>query len=102
MLESIIDTFAMVGNKLFTRGVDIILKICVSQVKVPDILEACHDSACGGHFLVNLHANKYLEHTTFGLPCFRTHTIMLESMMFAKGMLGMILEWRCHYMSHYH
>ena len=68
------------------------------QVEVPDILKACHDSACGDIFLINLHAKKYLELDTFSLSCLRTHMIMLESAMFAKGMLGMILEWRCHYL----
>ena len=64
----------------------------MSQVEVPNILEACHDSACGGHFQVNLQARKYLKQDTLGLPCLRTHTIMLESVMLAKGIQGMILE----------
>ena len=61
----------------------------MSQVEVPDILEPCHHSACGGHFFGELTS---LENVTFGLHCFRIHTIMLESVMLAKCMLGMILE----------
>ena len=56
----------------------------------------------GDIFLVNLQAKKYLERATFGLPCFKSHKIMLENVILAKGMLGMILEWRCHYMFPYH
>ena len=40
----------MIGNKLFRRGADIILRRFVSKAEVPDILTSCHDSACGGHF----------------------------------------------------
>ena len=90
--------FAVVDNRLFRRRADTILRSCVSQVEVPDILEACHDSACGGHFSGQFTGQKYLELAIFGLPYLRTHTIMLESVMLAKDILGMILEWRFHYM----
>ena len=42
--------FAIIANKLYRRGVDGILRRCVDYTEVPAILEACHDSACGGHF----------------------------------------------------
>ena len=42
--------FAVVGNRLFRRGADTIFKRCVSHVEVPNILEAWHDSICGGHY----------------------------------------------------
>ena len=42
--------FAIIANKLYRRGIDGILRRCVDYTEVPDILEACHDSACGGHF----------------------------------------------------
>ena len=90
--------FAVVGNRLFRREADGILRRCASDVEVLDILEACHDSAYGRHFSGQLTGQKYLELDIFGLPCQRTHTIMLGSVMLTKGMLGMILEWKCHYM----
>ena len=42
--------FAIIANKLYRRGVDEILRRCVDYTEVPAILEACNDSACGGHF----------------------------------------------------
>ena len=42
--------FTVIGHMLFSRGTDRILRRCVSEVEVPFILEACHDSACGEHF----------------------------------------------------
>ena len=42
--------FAIIANKLYQRGIDGILCRYVDYTEVPDILEACHDSACGGHF----------------------------------------------------
>ena len=53
--------FAVIGNRLFRRGADTILRRCISQVEVPDILEACHDSACGGHFSGQLTGQKILR-----------------------------------------
>ena len=55
----------MIGNRLSRRGVDTILKRYVSQVEVPDILEACHDSACGGHFSGQLTGQKILRASYF-------------------------------------
>ena len=48
-------------NKLYQRGIDDILRRCVDYTKVPDILEACHNSACGGHFLGRLTGQKILR-----------------------------------------
>ena len=67
---------AMIGDRLFRRGPDGILRRYVSQVEVPTILEAYHDSACGNISLAYLQAIKYLELDIFDLPYLRTHTIM--------------------------
>ena len=53
--------FAIVGNRLYRRGVDGLLRRCVVEREVPKILEACHDSACGGHFAGRLTAQKALR-----------------------------------------
>ena len=55
----------MIGNRLFRRGADTILRRCVSQVKIPDILQVCHDSACGGHFSGQLTGQKILRASYF-------------------------------------
>ena len=53
--------FAIIGNRLFRRKSDGILRRCVSEAEVPDILTSCHDSACGGHFLGQLTGQKILR-----------------------------------------
>ena len=53
--------FAVVGNRLFRREADGILRICASDVEVLDILEACHDSAYGRHFSGQLTGQKILR-----------------------------------------
>jgi len=53
--------FAVVGHRLFRRGADGLLRRCVSEVEVPSILAACHDSACGGHFSGQLTGQKILR-----------------------------------------
>ena len=57
--------FAVIVYRLFKRGADGLLRRCVSKVEVSSILEACHESACGGHFLANLAAKRFLEHDIF-------------------------------------
>ena len=52
--------FALIGNRLYCRGIDGILRRCVSYEEIPPILEACHGSACGGHFSGRLTAQKIL------------------------------------------
>ena len=53
--------FAVIGNRLFRRGADGIIKRCMSEAKVLDILTSCHDSACGGNFLGELTGQKILR-----------------------------------------
>ena len=53
--------FVIIAKKLYRRGIDGILRRCVDYTEVPDILEACHDSACGGHFSRRLTGQKFLR-----------------------------------------
>jgi hypothetical protein len=53
--------FTIVGGKLYRRGVDGVLRRCVTAMEIPTILSACHDSACGGHFSGTLTAQKVLR-----------------------------------------
>ena len=51
----------MIGHMLFRRGADGLLRKCVSEVQVPSILAACHNSLCGGHFSRQLTGYKILR-----------------------------------------
>ena len=53
--------FALVGGRLYRRGVDEVLRRCVGPAEIPAILSACHDSACGGHFSGILTGQKALR-----------------------------------------
>jgi hypothetical protein len=53
--------FAIIYGRLYHRGIDGILRRCVDYSEVPTILEACHDSACGGHFSGCLIGQKILR-----------------------------------------
>ena len=53
--------FEVVGNRLYRRGADGILRRCVSEAEVPDILTSCHNSACGGHFSGQLTGQKIMR-----------------------------------------
>jgi hypothetical protein len=53
--------FALISGKLYRKGVDGLLRRCLTYGEVPTILEACHDSACGGHFSGRLTAQKALR-----------------------------------------
>ena len=63
--------FAVIGNILFRRKVDSIIRRCVLEVEVPDIFTSCHDSACGGHFTGQLTGQKILRAGYFSLTLFK-------------------------------
>lgn len=56
--------FAVIGHKLFRRGANDLLRRCVSEVEVPSILAACHDSECGRHSSGQLTEQKILRAST--------------------------------------
>ena len=42
--------YSWVDNDLFHTGPDLIIRRCVWDDEMTDILHACHDGPCGGHF----------------------------------------------------
>ncbi len=53
--------FVVIGNRLYCRSVDGMLRKCVTIKEIPTILVACYDSACGGHFCSTLTSQKILR-----------------------------------------
>ena len=45
--------YAWVDNDLFLIGIDLIIRRCVWEDEMQDILHACHQGPCGGHFSDN-------------------------------------------------
>ena len=54
--------YSWISNELFKTGPDFVLRGCVREDKMPDILKACHDEPCGGHF-----ADKMIVYKIFSL-----------------------------------
>eukprot|EP00253_Pinus_taeda_P014619 PITA_14619 len=54
-------SFTWIGGNLFKLGPDQILRRCVREEEVFDILLACHDGPCGGHFVAKRTALKILQ-----------------------------------------
>jgi hypothetical protein len=44
-------TYSWIGGELFRTGPDLIIQRCVREDEVFNILKACHDEPCGGHFV---------------------------------------------------
>eukprot|EP00253_Pinus_taeda_P005037 PITA_05037 len=53
--------FTWIGGKLFKPGLDQILRHCVREEEVSDVLLTCHDGPCGGHFAAKRIAFKILQ-----------------------------------------
>ena len=53
--------FNWIGGNLFKLGPNQILRICVREEKFFDILLACHDGPCGGHFATKRTTFKVLQ-----------------------------------------
>ena len=41
--------YSWITNELYKTGPDLMIKRCVKEDEMPDILKACHDDPCGGH-----------------------------------------------------
>eukprot|EP00253_Pinus_taeda_P018631 PITA_18631 len=54
-------SFTWIGGNLFKLGLDHILRRCVREEEVFDILLTCHDGPCGGHFAAKRTAFKILQ-----------------------------------------
>jgi hypothetical protein len=54
-------TYSWIGGDLFRTGPDMIIRRCVREDETYDILKACHDSPCGGHFTDKRTAYKVLH-----------------------------------------
>ena len=61
----------MDSNELFKTGPDCVIRRCVRENEMPDILKACHDEPCGGHFADKRTAYKILSLEYYWLSLFK-------------------------------
>eukprot|EP00253_Pinus_taeda_P025855 PITA_25855 len=71
--------FSWIGGYLFHTGADMQIRRCVRQDEIFDILRACHDQPCGGHFADRRTSHKVL-HTGYYWP-----TIFKDAKKFVKA-----------------
>eukprot|EP00253_Pinus_taeda_P016593 PITA_16593 len=53
--------YSWISNELFKTGLNCVIRRCVREDEMPDILKACHDEPCGGHFADKRTAYKILS-----------------------------------------
>ena len=52
--------FSWIDNLLFYTGLDQVMRRCVREDETYEILHACHNEPCGGHFVAKRIALKIL------------------------------------------
>jgi len=52
--------YSWITNELFKTGLDCVIRRCVQEDEMPDILKTCHDEPCSGHFVDKRKAYKIL------------------------------------------
>ena len=63
--------FVVRGHRLFRRGADGFLRRYMTKIKVPYILAACRDNACGGYFSSQLTGQNILKADYYWPPLFK-------------------------------
>eukprot|EP00253_Pinus_taeda_P005467 PITA_05467 len=53
--------FSWIGGHLFHTGADMQIRRCIREDEIFDILKACHDGPCGGHFAEKRTTHKVLQ-----------------------------------------
>jgi hypothetical protein len=55
------DRYSWITEDLFYIRNDLIIRRCIREDEILDILKACHDEPCGGHFADKMTAYKVLR-----------------------------------------
>lgn len=58
-----------------------LIRRCVPEIEMSNILYHCHDSGAGGHYAANKTVSKVLEARFFGLSFSRMGEFMLQSLI---------------------
>ena len=53
--------YCLIDKDLYLRVQDQVLRRVPTQEEIPEILHACHDGLCGGHFVNNITCVKVLQ-----------------------------------------
>ena len=55
------ERFSWIGGYLFLIGADMHIGRCIREDEIYEILQACHDEPCGGHFADRITGHKVLQ-----------------------------------------
>jgi hypothetical protein len=58
--------YSWVNGDLFYTGYDMIIRRCVRNDEIIDILKSCHDEPCGGHFAAKGQHSRFSVLDTIG------------------------------------
>ena len=61
----------IVGDTLYRRGIDIVLRRCLTHEEAEKVLNDCHSGACGGHLSCYATAQKILQASYFWPTIFK-------------------------------
>jgi hypothetical protein len=72
-------TYSWIGGELFCIGTDLIIRRCVQENEVFDLLNPCHDEPCGGHFVNKRTVYKVLH------PRYYWHTLFRDAKKYVRS-----------------
>ena len=89
--------YSWVDNALFHSGPDIIIRRCVREDEMTDILHACHDGPCGGHFYDKRTSYKVLHSGYYWPSVFKMLPNMLKDVIVVKEWVDLRHLIKCRY-----
>ena len=68
-------SYQLIGDDLYHKGKDLILRRVPYVREIDKILESCHDGVCGGHFAQEITSRKFCKQDLFGQVCIGMYNI---------------------------
>jgi hypothetical protein len=82
---------------LYKTGPDLVIKRCVREDEIHDILQACHDDPYGGHFSDKRTAYKVLQSGYYCLILLEMLKPMYPIAMNVNEWVNLLHETKCHF-----
>eukprot|EP00253_Pinus_taeda_P007145 PITA_07145 len=89
--------YSWIYNELYKTGPDLMIRICVREDEMPDILKSCHDEPCGGHFANKRTMYKILSLEYYWPSIFRDAKEYVRRCDNCQRVGNLLPQMRCHY-----
>eukprot|EP00253_Pinus_taeda_P027923 PITA_27923 len=89
--------YSWISNELFKTGLDCVIRRCVQEDEMPDILKACHDEPCGGHFADKRMAYKILSLGYYWPSLFKDTKEYVKRCDNCQRVGNQLFQMKCHY-----